>query len=70
MCWPLSCLKEASDVSGIPDEDWGQRCIPWWAKQLAKCATVGQIVVIGKSNDGDWQHYKRYFSRSRIWEIL
>ena len=34
-CWPLSRLRKASDVSRMPDEDRGQLCIPWWAKQSA-----------------------------------
>ena len=41
MCWPLSRLK-LPDVFRMPDEDWGQLCIPWWATQLAKWAIVGQ----------------------------
>ena len=27
-CWPLSRLRESSDVSRMPDEDRGQLCIP------------------------------------------
>ena len=56
-CWPLSRLRESSDVSRMPDDDRGQLCIPCWANSWPIRQLVGKIGMIGNrwwANNGDW----------------